>query len=101
MFKSSLFRYPLKTPSPSTHISPIVPNGSNFKFLSTTITCKVGIGTPILEDDDSKSDSDNSLNVTCTVVSVIPYIFINFVSGYFKYQPFIKFGFKASPPNTI
>ena len=43
----------------------------------------------------------NSLNVTCTVVSVIPYILINFVKLYFLDQFFISVGFNASPPKII
>ena len=68
------------------------------KFLSITKTFKVGIGLPIFELEESKSSLDNSLKVTCTVVSVIPYIFIIFVKGYLSFQGFTKFGFNASPP---
>ena len=69
--------------------------------LSITYTFKVGIGFPIFGSLESRSFSLNSLNVTCTVVSVIPYIFINLVWLYLSFHGFIRFGFSASPPNII
>ncbi|KGD32207.1 ATP-dependent Clp protease adaptor ClpS domain protein [Burkholderia pseudomallei] len=77
---SGRFKYPRATPAPPTYSSPVTPIGTGSRRSSSTYSCKSGIRTPIgLAPKRMASSARSAQYVTCTVVSVIPYMFTNCV----------------------
>ena len=68
-------QYPRASPAPPTYSSPITPTGTGSSRASSTYTRRSGIGTPMLLSPARTAAAVTAWYVTCTVVSVIPYMF--------------------------